>query len=149
MEEFCDDGDELSGCIMAKNSFIKQIISIHLGLVHVRFLNSSMRFASDIRGAGLAQWASWLDYGLQIEESGFDSLWWRRLFSSPQFPIVTGGSRDSDWLRAGRPKDRSSSASRGKNFLFSMMPRPVSWPIQSPIPCIKATEAWSWPLTSK
>jgi hypothetical protein len=25
MEEFCDDGDELSGCIKAENSFIKQI----------------------------------------------------------------------------------------------------------------------------
>jgi hypothetical protein len=30
------------------------------------------------------------------------------------------GSRDSDWLRAGRPRGRSSSPGRSKNFLSSM-----------------------------
>jgi hypothetical protein len=35
------------------------------------------------------------------------------------------GSRDSDWLRAGRLRYRSSSPGRGKIFLFSTSSRPV------------------------
>jgi hypothetical protein len=42
-------------------------------------------------------------------------------------------SRYSDWLRAGRPRGRSSSPGRVKNFLFSTSSRPVLWPIQPPI----------------
>jgi hypothetical protein len=34
-------------------------------------------------------------------------------------------SRYSDWLRAGRPRGRSSSPGRVKNFLFSTLSRPV------------------------
>jgi hypothetical protein len=34
-------------------------------------------------------------------------------------------SRDSDWLRAGRLRGRSSSPGRVKNFLFSMSSRPA------------------------
>jgi hypothetical protein len=43
-------------------------------------------------------------------------------------------SRYSDWLRAGRPWDRSSSPGRGKSFLFSTYSRPALGPTQPPIP---------------
>jgi hypothetical protein len=39
-------------------------------------------------------------------------------------------SRYSDWLRAGRPRGRSSSPGRGKIFLFSTLSRPVLGPTQ-------------------
>jgi hypothetical protein len=39
-------------------------------------------------------------------------------------------SRYSDWLRAGRPKGRSSSPGRSKNFLLSTWSRPTLGPIQ-------------------
>jgi hypothetical protein len=39
--------------------------------------------------------------------------------------IICVKSRYSDWLRAGRPRDRSSSPSRVKNVHFSMSPKPV------------------------
>jgi hypothetical protein len=41
--------------------------------------------------------------------------------------------RDSDWLRAGRPRGRSSSPDRLKNFLFSMTSRPALGSTQPPI----------------
>jgi hypothetical protein len=42
-------------------------------------------------------------------------------------------SWDSDWLRVGRPKDRSSSPGRVKNFLFSMSSIPALGSTQAPI----------------
>jgi hypothetical protein len=42
-------------------------------------------------------------------------------------------SRHSDWLRAGRPRGRSSSLGRCKIFLLSTSPRPVLGPTQTPI----------------
>jgi hypothetical protein len=42
-------------------------------------------------------------------------------------------SRYSNWLRAGRPRGRSSSPGGGKNFLFSTYPRPVVGPTQARI----------------
>jgi hypothetical protein len=42
-------------------------------------------------------------------------------------------SRDGDWLRAGRPRGRSSSPARVKIFLFSTSSRPALRPIQLPI----------------
>jgi hypothetical protein len=41
--------------------------------------------------------------------------------------------RYSEWLRAGRPRSRSSSPGRIKNFLFSKSSRPVQWPAQPSI----------------
>jgi hypothetical protein len=45
-------------------------------------------------------------------------------------------SRYSDWVRAGRPRGRSSSPGRGKIFLFFTPSRPVPGPTQPPIQCI-------------
>jgi hypothetical protein len=42
-------------------------------------------------------------------------------------------SRYSDWLRAGRRRDRSSSLGRAKNFLFSKSSRPALGATQLPI----------------
>jgi hypothetical protein len=42
-------------------------------------------------------------------------------------------NRDSDWLRAGRPRGRSSSPGRVKNFLFSASSRPDLGFTQTPI----------------
>jgi hypothetical protein len=42
-------------------------------------------------------------------------------------------SRYSDWLRARRPKGRSSSPSRVNNFLSLTSPRPALWSTQPPI----------------
>jgi hypothetical protein len=42
-------------------------------------------------------------------------------------------SRYSDWLRAGRPRGRSSSPGRVKNFLFSTSSRSAVGPTQPPI----------------
>jgi hypothetical protein len=42
-------------------------------------------------------------------------------------------SRYSDWLRAGRPRGRSSSPGRVKNFHFSMSSRPALGSTQPPI----------------
>jgi hypothetical protein len=42
-------------------------------------------------------------------------------------------SRYSDWLRAGRPRGRSSSPGRVKNFHFSISSRPALGPTQPPI----------------
>jgi hypothetical protein len=39
----------------------------------------------------------------------------------------------NDWLRAGRPRGRSSSPGAGKNFHFSMSSRPTMGPTQPPI----------------
>jgi hypothetical protein len=41
--------------------------------------------------------------------------------------------RYSDWLRDGQLRGRSSSPGREKNFLFSMLSRPVLGPTQLPI----------------
>jgi hypothetical protein len=64
--------------------------------------------------------------------------------------------RDSDWLRAGRPKGRSSSPGTVKIFLFSTSLRQALEPTQtshpkgswSSFPGGKAAEPWSWSLTS-
>jgi hypothetical protein len=42
-------------------------------------------------------------------------------------------NRYSDWLRAGRLRDRSSSPNGGKNVHLSMSSRPALWPTQPPI----------------
>jgi hypothetical protein len=42
-------------------------------------------------------------------------------------------SRYSDWLRAGRPRGRSSSPGRVNNFLLSTSSRPALGPTQPPI----------------
>jgi hypothetical protein len=42
-------------------------------------------------------------------------------------------SRNSDWLRAGRPRGRSSSPGRVKNCPFSSSSRPALGPTQPPI----------------
>jgi hypothetical protein len=39
----------------------------------------------------------------------------------------------SDWLRAGRPRGRSSSPGRVKNFHFSISSRPALGHTQSPV----------------
>jgi hypothetical protein len=62
----------------------------------------------------------------------------------------------SYWLRAGRLRDRSSSAGRLNNFIFSKSSRPTLGSTQPPIQWVpggsfpggKAAGAWSWPLTS-
>jgi hypothetical protein len=65
-----------------------------------------------------------------------------RIFG-PKKDEVTGGWRNlhseelhnssSDWLRAGRPRGRSSSPGRVKNFLFSTSARPPLGSTQPPI----------------
>jgi hypothetical protein len=52
------------------------------------------------------------------------------------FMSCSNSSRDSDWLRAGRQRGRSSSPGRVKNFLFSTSSRPVLQPTQPPIQCV-------------
>jgi hypothetical protein len=72
-------------------------------------------------------------------------------------PLITNSIiRHSDWLRVGRPRSRSSSPGRVKNFLFSTSYRPVLGSTQPSIQWVpgalslgcKAAGAWSWPLTS-
>jgi hypothetical protein len=46
-------------------------------------------------------------------------------------------SRYSDWLRAGRPRGRSSGPGRGKICFFSMSSRPVPGPTQRPIQWVR------------
>jgi hypothetical protein len=48
-------------------------------------------------------------------------------------PLMENGSQDSDWLRAGRPRGRSLSPGRVKNFLFSTSSRPALGSTQPPI----------------
>jgi hypothetical protein len=52
------------------------------------------------------------------------------------YPMLTSEpgqrSRYSDWLRTGRPRGRSSSPGRVKNFLFSTSSRPALGPTQPP-----------------
>jgi hypothetical protein len=59
-------------------------------------------------------------------------------------------SRYSDWLRVGRPTDRSSSRSRVKNFLWGSGVHPTSYPMDTggSFSGGKVTGAWSWPITS-
>jgi hypothetical protein len=42
-------------------------------------------------------------------------------------------SRDSDWLRAGRPRGRRSNPGRVKNFYFSMSSKPAVGSTQPPM----------------
>jgi hypothetical protein len=49
------------------------------------------------------------------------------------FIIPVGGSRHSDWLRAGRQRGWSSSPGRVKNFLFYMSSKPALGFTQPPI----------------
>jgi hypothetical protein len=52
----------------------------------------------------------------------------------PMYTYVPGWrSRYSDWLRAGRPRGRSASPDRVKNFLFSTASRLALRSIQPPI----------------
>jgi hypothetical protein len=51
------------------------------------------------------------------------------------FPEPGEHTRYSDWLRAGRPRGRSSSPGRVKNFLFSKLSRPALGSTQPPIQC--------------
>jgi hypothetical protein len=48
-------------------------------------------------------------------------------------------SRYSDWLRAGRPRCRSSSPGRVKNFHFSMSSRPALGSTKPPIQWVRGT----------
>jgi hypothetical protein len=64
-------------------------------------------------------------------------------------------SRYSDWLRAGRPRGRSSIFGVVKNVHFSLSCRPALGPTKPPIQWVpgsfpggKVAVAWSWPLTS-
>jgi hypothetical protein len=57
----------------------------------------------------------------------------RRLIHASFDMWTLHGSRNIDWLRCGRPKGRSSSPGRGKNFLFSSSSRPVLGPTQPTI----------------
>jgi hypothetical protein len=65
-------------------------------------------------------------------------------------------SRYSDWLRAGRPRIRSSSQKEGQKFslLHSVQTgseaHPASYPMGTggSFPGGKAAAAWGWPLTS-
>lgn len=50
--------------------------------------------------------------------------------------LCTPVSRDSDWLRARRPKGRSSSPGKIKNVPFSKQSRPVLAPTQPTIQCV-------------
>jgi hypothetical protein len=54
-------------------------------------------------------------------------------FSYVGLPTHYKRSRYSDWLRAGRPRSRSSSPYRVKNFLFSTSSRQALGPAQPPI----------------
>jgi hypothetical protein len=53
-----------------------------------------------------------------------------------RYVLSLGGSLDSDLLRAERPRGRSSSPGRLKNFLFSTSSRPALRPTQPPIQCV-------------
>jgi hypothetical protein len=53
-------------------------------------------------------------------------------------------SRDSDWLRDGRPRSRSSSPSSVKNILFSMSSRPALGPTQPPIHWVQEDFLLGW-----
>jgi hypothetical protein len=61
-------------------------------------------------------------------------------------------SRYSDWLPPGRPRGRSSSPGRAKNFLFSTSSRPVLRPTQPPIQWVMRDVSPGitrpWPLMS-
>jgi hypothetical protein len=50
-------------------------------------------------------------------------------------------SQYSDWLRAGRPRGRSSIPGRVKNFLISVSPRPALVSIQTPFKMVRGTLA--------
>jgi hypothetical protein len=55
---------------------------------------------------------------------------------SPQHPVLKEPgyrTRYSDWLRAGRPRCRSSDPCRVKNVLFSTLSRPTLEPTESPV----------------
>jgi hypothetical protein len=57
----------------------------------------------------------------------------KHLFRILILHYLSSGSRDSDSLRVGRPKSRSSSPGRFKNFLFFMSSRPPLGSTQPPI----------------
>jgi hypothetical protein len=70
--------------------------------------------------------------------------------------VTAQPSRYSNWLRAGRPRGRSSRPGKVKNFLFSTLFQTVSgvhptfYPMGTgdSFPGYKAAGTWSWPLTS-
>jgi hypothetical protein len=53
--------------------------------------------------------------------------------------ILLSSCWNSDWLRDGRPRGRSSSPGGGKNFHFSIMSRPALRPTQPPIQWVPGT----------
>jgi hypothetical protein len=63
----------------------------------------------------------------------FSNLYQRAKFDTTRW--MTPG-RYSDWLRAGRPRVRSSSPGRVKNFLYSKSSRPALRSTQPPIQCV-------------
>jgi hypothetical protein len=65
-------------------------------------------------------------------------------YASTKPQIVEPGqrSRYSDYLRAGRLRDRSSSPSTVKNFLFSASSRPALGSTKSPIQWVPGTLSW-------
>jgi hypothetical protein len=52
------------------------------------------------------------------------------------YKLLTFRSRNSDWLRAGRPRGWSSSPGGINNFHFSMSSRPALGSTQPPIQCV-------------
>jgi hypothetical protein len=97
----------------------------------------------------------------------FSSIaWWiikhrdKYSFSLEVAPILNYSPRDrrkswcNDWLRTGRPRGRSLSPSRVKNFLYVVLTGsgvyPTSYPMGtgSSFSRDKAAGTWSWPLTS-
>jgi hypothetical protein len=60
-------------------------------------------------------------------------LWERSTDIEKKDSVEKFCSRYSDWLGAGRPKGRSSSPDRVKNFLFSTSSRPALRSTQPPI----------------
>jgi hypothetical protein len=69
---------------------------------------------------------------------------WKNSFASPPQFIFTLSlyskpgwcSRYSDWLQAGRPRDRSLSSGMVKKFHLYTSPTPVLGPTRSPIQCV-------------
>jgi hypothetical protein len=72
----------------------------------------------------------------EIETQPLSEYWYTRVCIRTKellWSNLSQRSRDSDWLRAGRQKGRSSSPGRGEIFLFPVSSRPVLGPTQPPI----------------
>jgi hypothetical protein len=85
------------------------------------------------------------------------SQWQSLAYETTKFKakLTDADIRYSDWLKAKRPKDRSSSHGGGKVYFFSTSSKPVLRLIQHPIECVpgplspggKAVRSWRWLLT--